>query len=177
MDAKLIEFIKNSWSYRIYKSEDSEDNVYILEDETGAQYTAYLSDEAIELTAGANDIRLGKVALNDNGVVKGTKDIPAYYTTEGAKLVPNGSSLVIPFSGGCHEYTKFQAIICSFNTSLTNSVAAEKVVIDSNVYPVQSTTSEATIVVTNNPDTIDLGITNTFGKPCLLRYITYKEVY
>lgn len=172
--AKLNEFMSNSWSWH-GGGGGSDDRVYILEDESGAQYSAYLSDEGVDLTATANDIRIGTVALNDDGVVEGTKEIPSYYTVEGFKLVTDGSEFVLYLSDGMNEYTKFQAIICSFNTSMTNSVSAEKVVINGSVYPVQSTSSESELTVEG--DTIKFGITNSSGAPCLIRYFTYKEVY
>ena len=90
--------------------------------------------------ATANDIRLGKVAATESGVTTGTKDIPAYHTTEGVEKIPAGSALTIPmFSDKC-QYTKLQALICTFNTLVSDSVATEKVSIDGKVYNVGSTT-------------------------------------
>lgn len=150
---------------------------FILMDENGNEITGVVVDQETVFTATDNDVREGFVYAGDSGVSTGTKNIPSYHTTEGTKMVPNGSACTIPFSNGRHDYTKLQAIICKFNTNLSSSVSAEKVVINDNVYSVQSTTSEAIVTVMNDPDGIDLGITNSSGSMCLIRYFTYKEVY
>ena len=150
-------------------------NTYILVDENGYEVPAVLVDEPVTLTATPNDIRIGTTAVTEEGVVTGEKEIPAYHMTEGFKGIPNGSAFVLPLPH--YDYTKLQAIICLFNTSLTDSVAAERVAIEDNVYPVQSTVPEAQIVIDNDNKRIDFGITNTSGKMCLIRYITYKEIY
>lgn len=155
---------------------DDGTNAYILVDENGYEVPAVLVDEPVMLTANATtDIRKGMTAVTDEGVVTGEKEIPAYHTTEGFKGIPSGSKFVLPLSD--YEYTKMQAIICSFNTNMSNSVAAEKVIIYDNVYPVQSTVSESKIAIDSNNKRIDFGITNTSGKMCLIRYFTYKEIY
>ena len=150
-------------------------NTYILVDENGYEVPAVLVDEPVTLTATPNDIRIGTTAVTEEGVVTGEKEIPAYHTTAGFKVIPNGSAFVLPLPH--YDYTKLQAIICLFNTSLTDSVAAERVAIEDNVYPVQSTVPEAQIVIDNDNKRIDFGITNTSGKMCLIRYFTYKEIY
>jgi hypothetical protein len=152
------------------------ERTYILTDENGTELVAtFVESEAI-FDATANDIRAGKVAATDTGVVTGKKIIPSYHTQEGYKVVTNGSDFVLSIPEGRHAYTKLQAIFCPFNTSLANSVAAEKVAIENNVYSVRSTTSEAEVTV-DDVDTIHFGITNTSDKPYLIRYFTYKEIY
>lgn len=150
-------------------------STYILVDENGVEYPAVLVDEEVTLTATTNDIRIGTTAVTEEGVVTGEKEIPSYNTTEGFKGIPNGSAFVLPLPD--YDYTKLQAIICLFNTDMSDSVAAEKVVIYDNVYPVQSTVSESKIVIDSTNKRIDFGITNTSGKMCLIRYFTYKEIY
>lgn len=146
---------------------------YILIDEHGNEVPAVLTDEEVDLTATANDIREGVIAVTDDGVIEGTKEIPSYISREGARAVPNNSKFILPIDG--YDYTKFQAIVCLFNTTLANSVAAKKVAINDSVYPVDSTEVESTIVKDLVNKRIDLGITNTYGKPCLIRYFTLKE--
>lgn len=150
---------------------------FILTDEDGNELTGVVVGQETVFDATDNDVREGKVYASDEGVSTGTKNIPSYHTTEGWKLIPNGSEFSIPFTDNRHEYTKFQAIICAWNTSLSDSVAAEKVAIENSVYSVLSTTAESAITVTNGPNSINLGITNSSGSPYLLRYFTYKEVY
>lgn len=160
-----------------YMPSGDDGETFILVDENGNEIPAVLTEEEVDLTATANDIRLGSIAVTDDGVIEGTKEIPSYYTTEGYKVITNGSKFLLPLTKGLHEYTKLQAIICSFNTDMTNSVSAEKVAVENKVYPVRSTISDAEVTVANNPSVIDFGISNTSGKPCILRYFTYKEIY
>ena len=151
--------------------------MYILVDENGNEIPAVFVENETRFDATANDIRLGKVAATADGVTVGEKEIPSYNTTEGFKLIPAGSDFVIPLTKGKHEYTKLQAILCPFNISLDNSVAAEKVVIGDHVYSVRTASSESTVTVTSNPNVIDLGVTNESAISWLIRYFTYKEIY
>jgi hypothetical protein len=155
---------------------DDDTNTYILVDENGYEVPAVLVDEPVMLTANATtDIRKGTTAVTDEGVVTGEKEIPAYHVTEGYKLVPNGSALILPIPN--YDYTKLQAVMCLFNTSLLDSVYTEKVAIEDNVYLVKSTTPEAKIMIDDDNKRIDFGVTNTSGKMYLIRYFTYKEIY
>jgi hypothetical protein len=155
---------------------DDDTNTYILVDENGNEIPAVLVDEPVMLTANPRtDIRKGMTAVTDEGVVTGEKEIPAYHTSEGYKLIPSGSKFTLPIM--YYDFTRLQAILCPFNTSLTNSVAADKVVIERKVYPAQSTVSESDVVVNESGKYIDLGLSNTSGKPYLIRYFTYKEIF
>lgn len=150
-------------------------STFILVDEDGYEIPAVLTEEEVELTATANDIRKGTTAVTEDGVITGEKDIPVYRTNEGFKLIPNGSKFVLTMKE--YDYTKLQAIICSFNTSMTNSVSAEKVAINGFLYPVKSTVAEAAVTRNDALTQIDFGITNTSGAPCVVRYFMYKEIY
>ena len=152
------------------------ERTYILVDENSNEYPATFVDNETIFDATANDIRLGKVAATDIGMVTGEKDIPAYHTSEGYKVVTAGSKFILPVPKGLHDYTKLQAIFCPFNTNLANSVGAEKVAIEDHVYSVMSTASEASVVI-DADDRIDFGIFNTTTVPYLIRYFTYKEIY
>lgn len=147
---------------------------FILTDENGTELTGVVVDKMTIFDATDNDVRDGKVYASDSGVSTGTKDIPAYYTTEGVVAVPVGSSFVIKNLPD-YEYTKLQVIICAFNTSMSNSVAAEKISINSKVYAVGSVNELATVVVDIENKAIDLGIINDGETPCVIRYLTYKE--
>ena len=150
---------------------------YILQTEDGQEIPAVLTEEEVEITATANDIRLGKVAVTENGVIEGTKEIPAYHTRRGTVVVTNGSTLSITglSANDNYDFTKLQIVICAFNTSLLNSVGAEMVAIGDSVYNVQSTEALSTITKDHDTKTINLGITNDTGSPLILRYFTYKE--
>lgn len=152
---------------------DPEDKTFILVDERGNEIPAVLTDEEVDLTATPNDIREGVIAVTDDGVVEGTKEIPVYICREGYRVITNGAKFTIPTDG--YDYTKLQAMICLYNTSIVNSVAADKVVIDDKVYAVRSTESESTITKDTTTKSIDFGIVNTSGRKCLIRYMTLKE--
>lgn len=149
---------------------------YILVDESGNEIPAVLVDEEVELTATPNDIRMGSVAVTDDGVVTGTKEIPSYHVTEGAVLIPAGSnySFRIPKKNR-YDYTKLQAIICVFNNTISDSVNSEKVCINNKIYPVGSDVEISTITLNHDEQQILLGIVNDEDTPRVLRYFTYKE--
>lgn len=148
---------------------------FILVDEDGNEYPAIYAGSDVVCTATENDIRKGCTAMTPEGIIEGTKEIPAYYTTEGYKLIPNGSTFLLMIPD--YDYTKLQAIICPFDSTIENSVSAEKIVVGANVYSVKSNVVEATVSVDTESKTINFGFDNTFGMPYLLRYFIYKEVY
>lgn len=148
---------------------------FILVDTDGNEYPAVYVDSDTVCTATANDIRKGSVAITPEGVIEGTKEIPAYHTNAGFKTIPNGSNFILHTKD--YDYTDFQAIVCLFNTKPTDSVAADKVVINGSVYPVQSTSAVAEVTKNAEPAGIDFGIVNDTGAPCIVRYFMYKEIY
>ena len=151
-------------------------NTYILVDENGVEVPAVLVDDKVTLTATTNDIRIGTTAVTEQGVVTGEKVIPVYHTLEGYTVITAGSPVCILAIKNC-EYTKLQALICAYNSSITNSVATEKVCVNDHVYPVNSTNPLSSVTVDVDTRTIDLGITNDSGKLQILRYFMYKEIY
>ena len=151
------------------------ERAFILVDDEGKEFPAVFVENEVVFTATANDIRLGKVAASESGVVEGTKEIPPYYTVEGYRAVANGTRFILP--SVYYDYTKLLAIICPFNTSMANSVSAEKVSIGDRVYPVLSTEPETEVVKDTNNSRIDFGFTNTSGKNYLIRFMLYKEIY
>jgi hypothetical protein len=157
------------------KQECGETQTYILVTPDGQEIPAVLVSEETVFDATANDIRKGTVAVTDSGVTVGTKDIPSYYTSEGSKAIMPGKDFSISIPE--YEYTKLQALICAYNTSLSNSVATEKVVINDNVYDVLSIDSISLVEVDTENMSINLGIRNETSRPMLIRYFTYKEVY
>lgn len=175
---KTLEKIKtiNGNTPKVFnKGHDTPHDTYILCDSEGNEVVATFVDQETVFTATANDIREGKVAASEDGVVTGTKVIPSYHTTEGIQIIPAGQVLYVRIRD--YEYTKFQAIVCPLNTSMANSVSAEKVVIENYIYNPCSTISLSSVNKNEATGTIDLGITNEFGKPCLIRFFSYKEIY
>lgn len=148
---------------------------YIMTDSDGNEFTGvYVESETI-FTATDNDVREGMVYASDRGVSVGTKDIPSYYTHFGAKAIAAGKSFII--SNVDYDYIELQAVICSYNTNLSNSVSTTMSVIKDNVYAVQSTESIAVVKKNHTNQAIELGITNNTGKPLVLRYIFTKEAF
>lgn len=154
---------------------DTQAQTYILVDKDGNEIPAVLVDEPVEITATANDIRAGSIAVTNDGITVGTKEIPSYHTTFGTKIVTNGSRVILDINN--YDYTKLQVILCSFNNSMSDSVAAEKVVIDNRLYSVRSTEVESEVVIDTTNGYIDFGMSNTSGSPYILRYSSYKEIY
>lgn len=151
------------------------DGTYILVDENGTEIPAVFVESETRFDATANDIRIGKVAVTDSGVTVGTKEIPSYHTMEGVALITAGSDIKI-LGVRYYDFTKLQALICAFNTTLEDSVATEKVSIDNKVYAVGSTEPLATVTANDSDETIDFGIKNEASQLCLVRYFAYKEV-
>lgn len=152
---------------------------YVIETEDGREFYGILVDEETVFTATENDIRKGKVAATGNGVVVGTKVIPTYHTVQGYRIITAGNSLNIPNPdeiNDYYDYTKLQALVCSFNTNLANSVSTEYVSIDDFVYPVSSVESVSEVTKNHSDKTIELGITNETSKPMIIRYFSYKEI-
>ena len=151
-----------------------EDQVYILVDESGNEVTAVLVDEQTVFDATANDIRLGKTAVTESGVTVGEKEIPAYITQEGRKRISPDKELSIPMYSDLCQYTRLQVIVCAYNTSIADSVAAEMVVINDALYDVLSTSEKASVTVDIENQSINLGITNDSGNYLVIRYFTYN---
>lgn len=150
---------------------------FIIEDENGNELVGTLVEEVTAFDADpVSDIRVGKKAVTDSGIVTGSAVIPNYETYMGTKIVANNKLFSLPLPDG-YNYTKLQAIICTFNTNSTLSVSADKVVIDGKVLNVQSTEVLSSIVVNFKDKLIDFGITNTSGSMYLIRYFMYRELY
>lgn len=145
---------------------------FVVTDKNGNKAVAVMVEEETEFTATANDIREGVIAATDSGVTKGTKVIPSYYAHQGNVIIMPGKSFV--YSDSDYNYKKLQGLICSFNTSLSNSVATEKVAINDNVYDVLSTNVVSTILKENG--IIDFGLKNESTTPKILRYFYFTEV-
>ena len=152
-----------------------ETGTYIIVDKNGNEIPAVFVDNEQSFTATANDIRIGTTAVTEAGVTVGEKEIPSYYVSEGYKIVTPGSKFVLPMPD--YDYTKLQAIFCPYNTSMENSVSAEKVAIEGHVYLVKSTSPEIAIEKDAENKQVNFGFTNDSGSIYLIRYFSYKEIY
>lgn len=139
-------------------------------------YATLYGEERAELTATPNDIRTGTVAITDDGLTTGEKDIPAYHTTQGYQLILPNSEFKIPLTdGNKYDYTKLQAMTMPFNKNIANSVAVDRAVIEDKVYNVGSTEVVANVTKDDANKSILLGVING-STPAIVRYFTYKEV-
>lgn len=149
---------------------------FIIADENGNEITGVVVDQERIFTATDNDVREGMVYASDSGVSTGNKNIPSYRTTKGRRLVSAGNSFSIPLSDyDQYDFTELQCIIAPFNTSVTDSVAADKVVLYNCVYPTGSTTKISDVTKNIGEKSIDLNIVNDSNNVYILHYVTYKE--
>lgn len=150
---------------------------FIITDPDGNEITGVVVDQETVFTAGDNDVREGKVYASDSGVSTGIKVIPTYHTSEGYKIITAGSMFTIELSlQNLYDYTKLLCIICPYNSSISSSILAEKVVIENNLYESNSTTVVSMVTKNETDKSINLGITNDTSSTYVLRYITYKEI-
>ena len=151
---------------------------FIITDESGVEYVGVVTDKEVIFDATDNDVREGSVYASDEGVSTGTKVIPSYHTAHGARIITENANFSVKIADlDRYDYTALHGIICSYNTTLTNSVSAEKVVLYDAVYPVQSTEAISTVVKDDETKSIVLGITNDTTQMKVFRYMTYKEIY
>lgn len=148
---------------------------FIFVDKDGNEYPAIYVDSEVKFTATENDIRLGKTAITGDGVVTGTKDIPNYRAQEGVvEIEPDSALDIFMFSDMC-QYTVLQSIICRYNTSIDDSVSAEKVVIGNKVYNTGSVDTLANVTVDTDTQAVKLGLTNDSDESLVIRYMIIKE--
>ena len=149
---------------------------FILVDEDGNEITGVVVDQETVFTAGDNDVREGMVYASDRGVSTGTKNIPSYRTTQGKYIVFAGEEFAIELRQyNQYDYTRFQCIIAPYNTTLNNSVGADKVSIGDNVYLVNSTDVLSNITKDSSLKSINLNLAIDNEVDYVIHYFTYKE--
>ena len=149
---------------------------FIIEDSDGNEITAVVVDQETVFTATDNDVREGYVYAGDSGVSVGSKNIPAYITTQESALIFPGEnfSIVLEYHNK-YDYTQLQGIIAKFNTSFWDSVATDKIVLNNNVYAVNSTDIVANVTKNDITKSIDFNIVNDTDEIYIIHYFTYKE--
>lgn len=155
---------------------ETEDSAYILVDDYGNEVVATLVDDGVVLTSTPNDIRIGTTAITGDGFIVGEKEIPAYHTMEGSKLIAAGKECKL---SGMPDYnfTKLQALFCAYNGSMNASVSTSMVSINRSVYAVNDTDVLSRVTVDVENEAIKFGIMNDTGSPIVIRYFTYREEY
>lgn len=148
----------------------------ILEDPSGLEITGVVTENERVFNATPNDVRTGCVCVTGDGIITGTKDIPAYRTQRGHRVIKNNSNFIISLPEyDAYDYTQLQCIIAPFNTNIENSVLVDKVVLNDNVFAIGSVESVSSVTKNIETKSIDFGITNTSGKDYIIYFITYKE--
>ena len=150
---------------------------FIIEGEDGTEIIGTVVGNETLLTATPDDIRKGKIAATDDGIVEGTKDIPAYSTRSAYRLVANNKSLSIPLNeNDRYDYTKFQCIVAVYSSDYSNTAITKYVSINDVLFSVETNEKVSDITKNHNTKTIDLNITNNSGSNYLIFYFTYKEI-
>lgn len=148
--------------------------VYMLVTDEDEQFAQLVGKETVNLTATANDIRLGTTAVTEKGVVTGEKFIPSYHTQQSVRYIRPNSPFVLPFGNNQYDYTQLQAMTAPFNESLDASVCVDRVVIDDSVYMTGSTNPISTVTKDDENKSINFGIMNG-DTPSVIRYFAYRE--
>lgn len=148
----------------------------IIADEDGNEFVGVVTGSEVIFTATDNDVREGMIYASNNGVSTGTKFIPPYYTSKGIKVIKSGSEFNLKLSTrDAYDYTAIQCVICRYNTSLSDSVFTDRIVIESNLYEVNSTNVISTLIKDSENKSVRLGITNDSDISYIVRFFTYKE--
>lgn len=148
----------------------------IIEDVDGNQMTGVVTGSEVVFTATDNDVREGLVYASDDGISTGTKNIPAYETTQESILILPGENFSINLEHrDKYDYTKIQGIIAKFNTSFVDSVETNKIVLNDGVYSVNSTDVISNITKNIKTKSIDFNVANDTEDIYVIHYFTYKE--
>lgn len=153
--------------------ENEEQISYVLTNADGSAraYAVKSAEEAITLTATENDIRLNTTAITNIGYTEGQKDIPAYHTQTGKKLVLAGAPVEITLED--YDFLHMHAMLCEYDTSIINSVLVYANVVEGVVYEANTANKLADITVDGDTKTISLGI--TADKKSVLRYFLIRK--
>lgn len=165
--------VLSTYAQSISELDNEEQVSYVLSNADGSKkiYAQLSSKEPITLTATENDIRLGSTAITNEGFVEGTKDIPAYHSWTGKKIIQAGQNVSLNIVD--YDYTQIQVILSNYNTSIDNSVEVVASSIEDSVYEAKTTTKLADISIEASSETINFGITADVKS--VLRYFIIKE--
>lgn len=151
-------------------------NVFELELEDGTVLNGVVTEEPPVITATPNDIRLGKTVILSDGLVEGTKDIPAYRTRMGAKVILPQKNFSVQLSNhDLYDYTKIQCIVVKHSSDYSESADSLFITIDDNVYSIETHNKVSSITKDIDNKSIDLNIMNDGEDVCALRYFTCRE--
>ncbi len=146
-----------------------------LSDVDGNTVVGVITGSKVIFTANPSDVKIGKVAASDVGIIEGT-DTKTYRTFHATKLVFPEENFSIPLEEyDQFNYTKFQAAIAEFNNDQYDSVSVNKISLNDAVYNVGSSEKLSDVTKNSSSKSIDLNITNSTDKVFIIHYNTYKE--
>lgn len=144
----------------------------ILTDDNGVEVAGVVVGSKTVFTATDNDVREGKVYASDEGVSTGTKEIPAYTTTRGYKLIEPGEDYTIPLEDNDqYQYTQLQCLIAPSSNLYMSTMSS----VNDGVYDNSSGNKLSDVTKNSETKSIDLNITNTSSEKYIVYYFTYKE--
>lgn len=147
----------------------------ILEAPDGTQIVGTVTDHEQVFNAKPSDVRIGKKVVTDNGIIEGTNTI-TYRTTQAYRIIRPGENYSVPLDKyNQYDFDKLQCIIVAKNTKLSDSFAAEKIVIEYGVYQVGSSEQISSVTKNNDTKSIDLNLTNDTNETKYIIYFTYKN--
>lgn len=149
--------------------------VEIISDD-GVDLMGVVTDQETVLTASPNDIRKGKIAATEYGIIEGEKDIPAYRTTMAYRLILPNENFSISLPGyNQYDYTKIQCIIALYSSDYSTNAKIKYVSINDSIYSTESSDKLSDITKNSDTKSIDLNITNNSEDTYLIFYFTYRE--
>lgn len=147
----------------------------ILEGKDGTQIVGVITEQENVFNAKPSDIRIGKTAVVDSGIVEGTNTIN-YRTEMSSILVLPGENFSIPFKYyNMYDYKKFQCIVVLFHLNYTDNVETMAITINDTVFSVEESKKLSSITKNFDNKSIDLNFTNNSNNTYEVFYFTFHE--
>lgn len=148
--------------------------VEIISDD-GVSLMGVVVDQEQILDAKPSDIRIGKIAATDSGIVEGTNTI-TYRTIILSELFLPGETICIYLPQfNMYDYTKIQCIVTLFEKSYVDSAVPKYITIDDNVFSIDTHNKVSSITKNATDKTIELNITNNSEDVYEIFFATYHE--
>lgn len=146
-------------------------------DENENTYIGTVTDSEVIFDATRADVRIGKTFASSDGVSQGENTI-TYRTLKEEHLVLPQENFSIPLSEhDFYNYTKFQAIITKYETSISDSNQAEKIAINDAIFNVSSAEKISDITKNDTTKSIDFNIINETDDIYLIHLFTYRQEF
>ena len=147
----------------------------VFVDSDGNEVTGVITENAQIFDATPADVKIGKTFAGEEGILEGT-NTKTYHTMFASYLIFPGENFSIPLEkSDLYDYTKFQAMIALFGTTVSDSTATDKIAICEAVYNVSSSDKLSDITKNVETKSVDLNITNNTNSIYVVHYNTYKE--